>query len=435
MKKYYVILSLTIICIWSCKSIPNSKIINSDIDRFWNAYDQIVLTNDTLEQYRILEREYIEQGTKGLGLLMEKRGYTAKTFIDAINKYPKFWESVRQNTLQHKCYSEEIGNNIEALKELYSDLKPAQVFFTIGALMTAGQEHKGHVLIGAELAMADSNTVVDEIEPFWLRENLALFFESNPIDDLVLLNVHEYVHTQQGDYGYDLLSMCVFEGVAEFISTLAAKRPSACPAIAYGQKYSFEVKSRFEKEMFSPHWNDWLYNDTNNEFEIRDLGYYVGYAICENYYNQAIDKKKAIKEMIELRCDRKSELEVFVDKSGYFDRTLKALELEFYKEAPVVNKIIEFDNNGIDINPTLDKISIRFSEVMNQRFRNFRFGPKGKKFVLPYSKVYWLEDGQTLILEVELKPDQQYQLEISNEFRNTNGKPISPYLINFKTSK
>jgi hypothetical protein len=44
--------------------------------------------------------------------------------------------------------------------------------------------------------MADKNTIASEFEGD-LGIGRRTYFDSNPIDNLVLLNVHEYIHTQQ----------------------------------------------------------------------------------------------------------------------------------------------------------------------------------------------------------------------------------------------
>jgi uncharacterized protein YjaZ len=62
----------------------------------------------------------------------------------------------------------------------------------------------------------------------------------------------------------------------------------------------------------------WLYNSANNEFGTRDLGYYVGYAICSGYFDAAPDKAAAIKSMIELDYSDEVAVQRFVAASGYF---------------------------------------------------------------------------------------------------------------------
>ena len=433
MKNIFVFIILLFCSACQLNSQEKNIVENSDVERFWKAYDMIRATTDSLEQLKIIKEEYIKKGTKGLHAIMEKRNYTAESYIDAIHKFPKFWESVRGNTLRSNQYSNEIEKNIKKFEALYPDLKQAQVFFTIGVLRTGGQEHKGHVLIGSEIAMADSNVVVDELEPVRLKDNLSQYFKTNPIDDLVLLNVHEYVHTQQGDYGTDLLSMAIFEGVAEFVSVLATEKPSAVPAIQFGKKNEDAVRDRFQKEMFSPNWNDWLYNDRENEFKTRDLGYYVGYQICEKYLAESSDKKRAIKEMIELDCSDPMDVREFVNKSKYLSAPYEKLKKNYDSNRPSVVSIREFENKSQTVDPNISSLTINFSKKMNKRFRNFKLGSLGRKKLVPYSDVYWSEDGRSLILQVKLSASSRYQIVIDSEFRDTEGRPIEKYLIEFKT--
>ena len=433
----YLIQVLLLFIVSACNVLPKEQsayVQNADIERFWKAYDQIIATADSSEQRRILLNEYINPGTIGLHAIMDKKGYTVDAYIDAINSYPSFWESVRVNTLKSGMFADEIEVNIDKLKKCYPDLRPAQLYFTIGILRTGGSAHKGHVLIGSELALADSSTITDDIQPEWLKNNLSQYFDSNPINDIVLLNVHEYVHTQQGDYGYDLLSMCVYEGVAEFVSVLAAETESATPAISFGQNNVEKVRRRFKTEMFSPHWNDWLYNDFNNEFGIRDLGYYTGYAICEKYYNKSNDKPAAIKALIELDCTNREAVENLVVESGYFLKSMNILKSEYELGRPQVIGIKEFENMDKSVDPSIKVLTIEFTDEMSTRFYNHRFGPLGREHVLPYESITWSEDRRSVVIGVDLKPARHYQIEIANEYRNIYGRPIDAYLIDFETA-
>lgn len=142
------------------KTDPN--FITSDIDNFWTAYDQIVTTKDSAQQYAYLNQLFIEKGTPGLKAIMKARQYTPKSYIDAINQYPLFWHSIRANTLKARDFSNEIAANVVKLKKLYPDLKPAQIYFTIGAFRTGGTTQGNMILIGSEIALTDRNTIKQE---------------------------------------------------------------------------------------------------------------------------------------------------------------------------------------------------------------------------------------------------------------------------------
>ena len=169
------------------------KVITSDIDNFWIAYDSIQTTTDSLKQLNFIQTLYIDKGTKGLKAFMVLRNYNAKLWVALINRYPKFWNSIRPNTLTVKSYAAEIEKSIARFKELYPDLKEAKMYFTVGGLRSGGTTMNDMVLIGSEIATGNATTDVSEFTNNWL----AGVFKDQQADNLVSLNIHEYVHTQQ----------------------------------------------------------------------------------------------------------------------------------------------------------------------------------------------------------------------------------------------
>ncbi len=79
-----------------------AQIVTTDIDNFWLAYDQIIGTTDTVEQYKHLNKLYLNKGSEGLDNIMRVRNYTPQQYLAAIRNYPKFWASIRQNTLKNE---------------------------------------------------------------------------------------------------------------------------------------------------------------------------------------------------------------------------------------------------------------------------------------------------------------------------------------------
>ncbi|MEZ4687372.1 MAG: hypothetical protein R3B47_15270 [Bacteroidia bacterium] len=408
-----------------------SIVINEDIPRFWQAYDAIRATNDSSSQYSLLDSLYIRPATPGLKAFMERRQYRPQDFIHAINAYPRFWESVRENTLNSAKYAGAIEADVVRLHGLYPALKPAKIYFTIGALMSGGTTLDDKVLIGAEIAMGDTKVVTEEL-PEWLSANLSRHFSNNPVNDVVLLNLHEYVHTQQKRHGYDLLSQSLYEGVAEFVSVTAAEKPSTAPAVNYGKANDARIRARFVTEMFSPNWDDWLYNNFRNEFEVRDLGYYVGYAICEHYYTEAANKQQAIAKLIELDFGDKTAVEAFVDSTGYFLKPISEMRKAYEASVPTVIRIEPFDHNEKP-EPGRQRITVHFSRPMNPRFRGFDFGPLGQEHVLPVDEfIGFSDDSLSISFFTMIEKGKTQQLTLSNRFRTAAGVALVPYLIEVK---
>jgi hypothetical protein len=231
MKNTFLVIIISGLTTFSFAQKFNQTFVSTDIDNFWIAHDKIVLTKDSSKQYSLLKEFYINKGTQGLKSIMEVRNYSDKDFIEAINKYPKFWNSIRLNTLKAKSLYPQINSDIQKLKEAYPDLKPATIYFTFGAFRTGGTTQGNKVLIGSEVSLADKSTVIDEL-PMWRQ---SFYKTQNPINEIALLCTHEYIHTQQKEIVHNLISMCLYEGVAEFISCKVTGKKSDAPAIEFGK--------------------------------------------------------------------------------------------------------------------------------------------------------------------------------------------------------
>jgi Predicted Zn-dependent protease (DUF2268) len=424
-----------ILFILTFNQLFSQKIITSDIDNFWIAYDSIIATKDTLKQYNFLNKLYFEKGSYGLKTIREVKDYTAKDYLDAINNFPLFWATIRENTFKSKVLAIEIETGIKQLKQLYPELKQASIYFTIGALRTNGTTIDSTVLIGTELAFADAQTVTAEFPKN--LSHLKSYFATNPINNVSFLNVHEFVHTQQKNHDYILLYRSVYEGIAEFVAVKATGEVSTAPAIAFGKLNNDRIRAKFSKALFSAYAiNYWLYNNTNNEFKMRDLGYYVGYAICEKYYEQAKDKRKAIKDMIELDYGNEKAFAKYINTSKYFDKDLKILKADYESDKPTVLSIKEFKNGSTTVDPNIKIVSVTFSQAMNPNQRGFEFGPLGEANALMVKKfIGFSEDGKTMTFEVALTGNKKFQIEITDKFRSLDGVPLVPYLIDIKTAQ
>ncbi len=413
---------------------PEPTVITSDIDNFWVAYDRITQTKDSAVQYEYLNNLFIEKASPGQRAMMELKRYTPKSYVEVINRYPLFWNSIRANTLRSKTLAAGLKADIAKLKILYPDLKPAKIYFTIGALNSGGTIKDGMVLIGSEIAMTDQHTVSSELPDEY--KHLKSYFDGNPIGNIAFTNVHEYVHTQQKTTdGSTLLAQSVLEGVAEFVAVKATGKPSTLAAMAYARANDERIKQRFTAQMFNPFAGFWLYSNAANEFNARDLGYYVGYAICEKYYAKTKDKKRSISEMINLNYNDSAQLGKFIERSGYFKKSVKKLEVDFERSRPYVVGIKPFKNGATDVDPTIGEITIEFSAPMDKKFRNFSYGPLGENNSLKVKKFKSLsEDGKSLTLEIELKPKHRQQLTVAQGFRSVEGISLKPYIVDITTN-
>ena len=164
------------------------------------------------------------------------------------------------------------------------------------------------------------------------------------------------------------------------------------------------------------------------------MGYYIGYAIAEKHYNNSLDKRKAVKNLIELDLQNQTEVENFVNDTGYFPKSIKKYRKQFEKNRPTIKKILQFENGSQKVSPKLTRITVKFSKKMDKRFRGFEFGPLGEENVLRVTEfIGFSKNGKSITFTVRLQPKKRYQLVLSDRFRTLDGLPLKPYLISIKT--
>ncbi|WP_231491163.1 DUF2268 domain-containing putative Zn-dependent protease [Pedobacter sp. Leaf170] len=435
MRSLFKLLAFNLLAISAFAQAPKQAIITADIDNFWLAFDKVNNVTDSLKQLEILQAEYVDKGTPGLKAFMEAKSYTTAAWLDCIRKYPKYWASIRAKTYQVKSLTTQFNPYLKKFKQLYPELKSASIYFCIGAMRSGGTTQGDKVLIGAELATGDSEVDISEL-PQNTKKWLATYFGSNPFKDIVLLNMHEYVHTQEKSNGNTLLAQCIFEGTADFVAELITGKVPAMPYMTYGKANHEVLKAKFKEEMFLSEFSGWLYNGTSNRYGVGDLGYYIGYSICKDYYEKAKDKKAAIKELIELDYGNDVAVERFLRNTNYFIEGFNKEEIvkAFEQNKPIVTQIGPFRNGDINVESNITELTIFFSKPMDKNRMSISFGAGGEK-TFPLKKPLGFADGnKSLKFLIELKPNQNYEMLITGRgFKSIDGYPLVEYPVNFKT--
>ena len=410
------------------------KVFTEDIDRFWNAYDSCITTTDSLKQLYFIQPLYIDKGSEGLHAFMKARDYNAALWVSLIRNYPRFWNSVRPATNTVKPKAGEIESSIRKFKSMYPELRPAKMYFTIGGFRSGGTTMNDLVLVGTEIAAAGPSTDVSEFPAKW--KWLTDVFRSQRLDNIVALNVHEYVHTQQRGEAGNLLGESIMEGACDFVTELVMGRLLENNYIVYGRAHESALKAKFKTEMFSPASGNWLYNASSAD-TVADLGYFMGYTICKQYYKVAANKRQALKEIIELDYGDPAAVERFLHKSQYFEEPIDKIQLVKAYEAkrPEVTGIVPFINGDTLVDPGIREVRIVFSAPMDKRRFSVMPGEGGKD-TWPVTGVNgFSEDGTTFTLQLDLKPAHNYEIRVSERnFASLEGFFLKPYTIKFKTA-
>ncbi|MBO9200521.1 MULTISPECIES: DUF2268 domain-containing putative Zn-dependent protease [Niastella] len=284
----------------------NMQIITSDLNNFWVVFDK----KDQPGIEQLIFKDYLMKGTPGLRTFFDMRMNSSVTKIIAfMHSHKKYLQSIRPVTQNLDRFKPLIITAANKLEALYPPAIFPPTTFSIGIFSAFGTTDGGAgSLIGAEF-LCDTNTVVKDELNGWQAS------AKSDTSQLLGIIVHELIHIeQQTKSPENLLGKCIIEGSADFISQLVLGfNINGTHAHIYGNSHEKELWENFKKQMNGTKYNDWLYNGQSAPPGVpADLGYYMGFKICEAYYNKATDKKQAVKEMLTIQDFQK-----FLDQSGY----------------------------------------------------------------------------------------------------------------------
>ncbi|SDI16897.1 gliding motility protein GldB-related protein [Chryseobacterium jejuense] len=284
------------------------RVTNSDVANFWNAYDKVQQTKDSVKQIEIINSEYLQKASPALKALITMDKMSASDYIKSIQRIPKRWNKVRSTTLQIVQQNYEIDKLYRSFKEIYPSFHSPQIGFVIGTFNRGGTTTREFILIGTEVAA---------LTPFSDTE-LKQSTEYNIAHELVHVQ-QDYVNGVNNEEEYhnlDLLGWALMEGSCDFVAEKLLGKLPYIAYIEYGGQHEKELWYDFKKDMYLYDTDKWMYNGSTTKDKPADLAYFVGYAICKSYYEQAVDKKEALNEIININYS-KNEHHAFFKKAGY----------------------------------------------------------------------------------------------------------------------
>lgn len=286
----------------------NMQVNTSDIDNFWKLFDKIGKPGAD----KLLMNDYIMKGTQGLRTFFEVRmGLRVTNIIETISKRRKYFESIRPVTQSLYRYKPRMIEAAHKLKELYPPAIFPPATFAIGTFGAFGTADGGSgQLIGAEF-LCDTNTVVKDGLTDWEKTVVA------DTSKILGILIHELIHVeQQTAFSNTLLAKAINEGAADFITQLILGYNINTRIHEYGNAHEKELWEKFKVQMDADDTSEWLYNGENaKDKRPGDLGYYIGYKICEAYYHKIADEKKAVSDILTIKDFKK-----FLDESGYSEK-------------------------------------------------------------------------------------------------------------------
>ncbi|HNQ14680.1 MAG TPA: DUF2268 domain-containing putative Zn-dependent protease [Pyrinomonadaceae bacterium] len=289
-----VILSAAAVAAQEMNADPaKAQIVTSDIELFWKAYDKATPANDLI----VYRDEYLKKGSPGLQAFTALRIGSVCRLVDTISARPKYYAALRASSLKVAGYEPRMRESFRKLKEIYPDAEFPNVYFVVGAMNSGGTLTGKGLLIGVEMYGKTDATDVSELSN-WHKAVL------NPIEKIPLIVAHELIHYQQRyEMGNDttLLGKAIQEGSADFIGELISGGTINEHLFKFGDPIEKQLWLEFKKEMNGTDVSNWLYQGDKAVGRPADLGYYIGYKITRSYYENATDKKQAIRDILNIK--------------------------------------------------------------------------------------------------------------------------------------
>jgi hypothetical protein len=249
-----------------------------------------------------LQHDYIDRGSPGLKHLAEIRNVSGTTIAKAIAVHPQvFADATRCMAVLPRVHSRVVAA-LDTLAQLYPQAQFPPVTIAISR--------------GKPVAVADSTGVIVGLEALCAVK----YINANVEDRFVHTIAHEYTHVQQAlqspalynDPKPTVLDASLIEGAAEFTATLIAHETNfRSPYAPSGHGDYKAVESRFVADEDKTDLSNWI--DTGTLTEPNDLGYWVGYRIVKSCYEHSPDKRKALRDIIEMKDPK-----AFLSRSGWY---------------------------------------------------------------------------------------------------------------------
>lgn len=281
----------------------NAVLETKDAQNFWKAFDkmEISTTNPFIE--------YIENGSPGVKAFIRHRIINADSLYATVKKNKEEYLKSRNTLTNINSIDKKLKASYSALKYWYPQAKFPTVYFVYGRMNTGGNSSDEGISIGTEL------------------------FKN--LDGVVPLITHEMIHYQQNNKGGEnLLKQALTEGGADFVGEFISGEPMNVKAFQYGEAHSDKLYKEFVARYKTDDLRDWFYWTSKKDDRPNDLGYWIGYKICEAYFNKQTDKHKAIHDILNIEDPF-----VFLKESGFLDSYIQKYAKEknlkvddFFKE-------------------------------------------------------------------------------------------------------
>lgn len=423
---------LLLVVLLICKSTLAVTIETRDLQNFWLAYDRLQKAKNTNDQIAVIDSLFFQTASEAQKALFSAKNYTVENYLQAIQKHPGFWNSIRKQMTAAGTHTQSLQMAFNRLQALYPAQQQQTVFLCIGLFELEAWPTANGIGMGAELLLAgknvDSKSVIQQYpdRKAYFKKLTTQHFEST-----VLFNYTKQWFEEPGSC--HLLAESIREGLCSWLVQYSQEHGKQEVWLKKGRKNEKSLKKDFAAVMFSPFYDQWLSNQPHPTYKYSHPGRYIGFALVELHLKNKQDTLAALKQLLTLDYNYGDDVAAWVDALQFFDAPLADLRDDYEASRPRVHSMAPIANGDTRVDYTLNSLVISFNKPIDPRYFKNSSGPLGKQAALDIRKVEISPDGRFVTLNVRLQPNTKYQLVLDEGYRNTQGIPLMPYLIEFKT--
>lgn len=283
-----------------CEPVGTStevKFHYADLMNFIQAMKMFENANDTAA---IIQSLYIDKASPGLKEFLRDNNARTTDYLELIRIKPDHYKSLIGLPDLLESYEKNVRDDLAKLQTVIPGSVFLPVYYLVGFYSGLHAEPSPYGLL---LAYGDpgksphspGNTVVHET--IHVQQALAVGLE-------------EY----QLIYGAkrSLLALAIREGAARFLTELTTGQISDQQAHEYYVRHEKELIMKFKREMHDSSAGDWMWAKPKNPEQPQQVGYVLGSMIVKAYYDKAMDKRLAIREILSV-----TDYQAFYEQSGF----------------------------------------------------------------------------------------------------------------------
>lgn len=262
------------------------------------------------------------------------------------------------------------------------------------------------------------------------------------------------IYAIMGTWSIDSLGLPKYESKSYFSTLVHEFNHSFVNHLVYqstilSSKSGKKIFKHLEDKMKSQAYTSWQIMYAESIVRAGVIKYFIDHKYDEEYIHFLImyEKKlgflwidglvKKLKEYDENRSEYPT-LEKFMPEiSVFFDdiaKNITTIQNEFEEKKPKIIRVTPNVNNKKNVSPKLKRIEIYFDRPLLAKGYSINYGDKGKETFPKIEKIDYTEDHKTLLLDLFLEPQKEYQFILTGiRFKTVEGYGINDYEIRFKT--